>query len=132
MQTLYGGQDALRRCGAGGIGNRMRGFDDLDAGRRHAVAIARDDEAGQRRSGGPVRLDGGGHRGSGLAGADDDRAPGRRGGQMRRQAMCGVGAVHRGVEQRAQQLAGRHRAFRQPKLSDVAPSGRYSAPTQCA
>ena len=69
--------------------------------RRRAMAVARDDEALERAA--PMRLDGGGHRGGGLAGADDDRAPLGRGRQMRRHAKRRRGGVHRRVEHGAQQ-----------------------------
>ena len=38
-----------RRGQAGGVGYRMRGFDDLDALARHRVAVAGDDQSAQRR-----------------------------------------------------------------------------------
>ena len=65
----------------------MGRLDDLDALARHGVAVARDDEACQRPI--PVVLDGSGHRGRGLAGADDNDPALRARRQMRRHARGG-------------------------------------------
>ena len=82
-QALHRIGDA--RCGAlaGGVGHRMRSFDDLDAARlalvcRRHVLVARDDQPRQRRVLRPQRIDRSGHRAAGLAGADDERAALRR------------------------------------------------------
>ena len=52
-----------------------------------------------------MRLDGGRHRGRGLAGADDDRAALRPRRQMRRHAQGWRRGVHRRVEHGEQQAA---------------------------
>ena len=51
----------------------MRGLDDLDGLRRHGMSVTRDDEpfAGAPRPA-PCLLEGGGHAGGSLAGAEDD------------------------------------------------------------
>ena len=53
-------------------GTGMRGLDDLDALARHAVAVAGDDEPGERAA--PVLLERPRHRGRSLARADNDGA----------------------------------------------------------
>ena len=65
-------QDAPRHLLAGGIRHRVGGLDHLDALARQTVAVARDDQAGQRTR--PMILHRLRHRGRGLAGADHDGA----------------------------------------------------------
>ena len=68
-------EDPAGRVLPRGVGNGMGGLDHLDPLQRaDAVAIARDDQAGERLVSRPMRFDRAGHRGRGLAGADDDRA----------------------------------------------------------
>ena len=115
----------------------MSGLDDLDATGRHAMAIARDDDAGQLPDiAAPMRLDGTRHGGGPLAGADDHRAPLGWIGQPRGNAVRRVGRGDGGIEQVAQQgalvqVAHLQRAI-QAKLSSLRPLGLYSQPTHPA
>src|SRR5258708_3035928 len=61
-------EDGPRRGGPGGVRHGVARFDDPDARGRRSVAVAGHHEALERPA--PMRLDGGGHRGGGLAGAD--------------------------------------------------------------
>ena len=103
VQIVHAFENAQRRFFARGVGHGMRGFDDFDALRRRAVAVAGDDEAFERPA--PDRLDRGGHRRGGLAGADDDRAPLGRRGQEAREPFARRGGVDRGLKQAGQQGA---------------------------
>ena len=96
----------LRAAFAVFVGDRVGGFDDLDAAGRDGVAVAGDDGALQRDVG-PGVFQRGGHDGGGFAAADHDAAAGRR---FRRQ-MAGqhgprVGGRDGGIEQGAQGGAG--------------------------
>ncbi len=84
-QALRHRQDAARGLLAGGIRYRVRSLDHLDPLARQAVAVARDDEAGERA--GPIVLHRLGHGGGGLAGAEHDGAALGRRGQVRRQDL---------------------------------------------
>ena len=84
-QALRHRQDAARGLLAGGVRHRVRRLDHLDPLARQAVAVARDDEAGERT--GPVLLDRLGHRGGGLAGAEHDGAALGRRGQVGRENL---------------------------------------------
>ena len=65
-------EDPPRGCFASGIRHGVGRLDDLDARGGSTVPVARDHEPGELA--GPRRLDGAGHRGSRLAGPDDDGA----------------------------------------------------------
>ena len=71
--------------------------------RADAVAVTGDDETAERPVRGPVGFDCAGHRGGGLAGADDDRASGWRLGQMG------------GTQRRARRLSPPHRTLPQQR-----------------
>lgn len=103
IEIAYACQDAPRRIDTGGIRNRMPRFDDLDPATVDCMAVARDDDARQRR--GPAFLERARHRRRALAGADDDRAAGRQIGQVRRQRMRGLRRFDGRVEHAPQQDA---------------------------
>ena len=68
----------------------MSGLNDLDPLQRaDAMAIARDDKAGERLVSRPMGFDGTRHRGRGLAGADDDRTSWGRLGEIRGHSFVG-------------------------------------------
>src|SRR6266704_3022445 len=72
-KLLYPLQDFFR-CGlASLVGNRVSGFDHLDAACRKPVPVAGDDQPLQRRVPGPMLFDRERHRGGGLACADHER-----------------------------------------------------------
>jgi hypothetical protein len=99
-------EDAPGRSLARGVGHRMCRLDDLDPPAGHGVIVAGHDQP--REVALPMRLDGGGHGGTGLAGADHDGpAPGRLR-QVCRYAAGRHGGRHRGVEHPPQQGFGRH------------------------
>jgi len=104
----------------------------FDAFAGKAVTIAGDHEAGHGP--GPGLLDGPGHGGGRLAGADDHgTAPGWRR-QVRGQAAGRIGGGHGRVEQAAQEVAGisyRH-GESQPSPASVVAAGMYSQPIQPA
>ena len=86
------------------VGNGMGGLDHLDPLKRaDAVAVARDDKAGERLLRRPMGFDRAGHRRGGLARADDDRAPRRRRGKIGGNRLVGGGGRDRGVEHVPQQ-----------------------------
>ena len=98
-------QDALApRPAPAASGTGWRGLDDLDPPAGHAMAVAGDDQPGQRAR--PVILDRARHGGGGLAGADHDGAALGRRRQMRRQDSGRVGRVERGIEQAAEEGQG--------------------------
>ncbi len=122
-QALHRGENAFGRRLAGGVGHRMRRLDHLDAAARRAMAVARHDQAFERSR--PMILDSLRHRAGGLAGADDNRAPGRRLWQMRRHASLGRSGVHGGFKHVQKQLTGikSHGGLRLPQVV-----GRISEP----
>ena len=75
----------------------LGGLDDLDMATGLGIAVARDDEAGERA--GPGLLDRPGHDGAGLARAQHDRSTGRRGWQMGRDPQGRIGGGDGRVEQ---------------------------------
>jgi len=90
---------------AGGVGHRVRGLDDLDAARRHAMPVPGHDEAFERPAR-PVVLDGLRHRGRRHARAHDDRPPLRQLRQERRDAAVRQRGGDGGVEHLSQELSG--------------------------
>ena len=86
------------------VGHRMGGLDDLDRSAGHGVAVAGDDEAGERAR--PVVLDRLGHRRRGLAGAEHDGAAlGRRRQVRRHDASPGSAAAIAASNRRAAGIA---------------------------
>jgi hypothetical protein len=110
-QTLHLFEQALRGGQAGGVRQRVGGFDDLDALTGRAVAVARHHQTRQRPVRFlPMRLDRLRHGRRGLAGTDDDQATAAellRARQLGRQAKRRLGGGHGGVEHLAQQQLGR-------------------------
>ena len=107
-------EDARRRPSPRLVGDRVRGFDDLDSAAGDAVAGPRDDEAFERAR--PVILDRLRHRRRRLAGADDDRPSLRRRRQVSGHHPRRERRSDGGVEHRPQQKACRFRrhAWRAP------------------
>ena len=101
MQSAHQFEHAAGGMHSGGIGNRMRRFDDLDALAGHRIAIARDHQARQRT--GPILLDGASHGGRRLARSDDDEPAARRRGKMRRNAQRRLRRRDRGIKHLPQQ-----------------------------
>ena len=99
-----GGPRDLEHAGGSGapglVGDRMRGLDDLDPLAGHGMAVAGDDEAGQRPR--PVILDRLRHGGRGLAGAEDDGASFRRRREVAGDDAGRKGCRNRGIEHAAQ------------------------------
>ena len=107
------------------VGNRMRRLDDLDPLAGDGVAVARDDQPGQRA--GPVGLDRLRHGGGRLARADDDGAPLGRRRQVGRDAELGRGGAHGRVEHGPEQsawLSEHARFLRTPRRGATASSLR--------
>ena len=104
-------EDPPRGCLASGIRHGVGRLDDLDARGGGTVPVARDHEPGEFA--GPRRLDGAGHRGSGLAGPDDDGASAGRVRQVPGEADGGIGRRHGGCEQPPQEIC-RARSRRRP------------------
>ena len=98
-------QDARRRRRTRRVGHGMGGLDDLDMPGGDAMAVARDDEPGERSL--PMGLDGARHGGGSLAGAHHHGAALGRRRQKRRDAARRVAGGERGVEHAAQQGARR-------------------------
>ncbi|MCY1432359.1 hypothetical protein D9M71_483520 [compost metagenome] len=95
-------QHALGHGQAGGIGDRVGGFDHLDLLAVGAVAVTGDDQAGDFAL--PAFLDHFGHGGCGLAGADDDDPAATVGGQVGFEDLTGVGGGDGCVEQFAEKF----------------------------
>ena len=133
-QRLGLGEDARRRRAAAGVRHRVRRLDHVDRARRHAVAVAGDDEAFQRAV--PMILHGPRHRRRRLAGADDHAAACGRFRQVRGQAMGRLRALDGRVQQAAQQ-GPRLRAHAPPcqsrRQASFAPDPRTAgrAPAPC-
>jgi hypothetical protein len=86
-------QHAQRGGLAAPVGQRVAGFDDLDASGGKSMLVAGDDQALQRRVGRPVGFHRSGHAGGRLAAAHHQGAAARRRGQVRRQDCAGSAAA---------------------------------------
>ena len=102
-EAVHLGHHAAGGEEAGLIGHRMGRFDDLDLAGGRAIAVAGDDEATERRA--PEALEGGGHLGRGLAGADHDGASARLFRQMRGDGAAGIGSGDGGAKQVFEEVA---------------------------
>ena len=100
--ALGEGQDPCRRGLPGGIRHRVRRLDDLDACAGYGVAVAGDHKPLERPR--PVLLDRLGHRGRGLAGAEDDGAPSGWRRQVPRHDPVGERSGDGRIEHRAKQV----------------------------
>src|SRR5688572_7631497 len=89
---------------AGDIGHWMRGFDDLDALARRAVAVAGDHQTRMDRPR-PGEFEGTGHLRRCLAGTDDDGSPLGLRRQVDRDGMLRLGGIHGAVEKPFEKIA---------------------------
>ena len=94
-------EDARRSLASADVRHRVRRLDHLDPCRRHAVAVAGDDEAFQRAR--PVILHGPRHGRGRLAGTHHHSAARRQLRQMRGHALGRPGACERRIQQAAQE-----------------------------
>ena len=119
-QTGDLGEHAAGGGATGLVGQRMGGFEHLDALAGDSMAVGRDDQSRQRSA--PVELDGSRHGRRRLAGADDDGPTAGRRRQLRGHHGSGRHGRHGRLEQRPQARPGSLRQIVRRRLVRRSPS----------